>query len=90
MSSATTSGANQATGSARGTILVAALLFVALVVAAVGSPGAPLITAVAQDYGVSLTAAQWTLTSALLSGAVATPLLQPSPAAPTIQRTVGQ
>jgi hypothetical protein len=41
---------------------VAALLFIALVVAAIGSLGAPLITAVAQDYRVSLTAAQWTLT----------------------------
>jgi predicted MFS family arabinose efflux permease len=55
--------------------LPAALLFIALVVAAIGSLGAPLITAVAQDYHVSLVAAQWTLTITLLSGAVATPLL---------------
>lgn len=41
----------------------------------VGSLGAPLITAVAGHYRVSLAAAQWTLTIALLSGAVATPLL---------------
>ncbi|MBB5788517.1 putative MFS family arabinose efflux permease [Jiangella mangrovi] len=52
-----------------------ALLFVALVVAVVGSLGAPLITAVAADFGVSLAAAQWTLTAPLLVGAVATPVL---------------
>jgi predicted MFS family arabinose efflux permease len=55
--------------------LVATLVFIGLVVAAVGSLGAPLITAVADHYRVSLAAAQWTLTVALLSGAVATPLL---------------
>jgi predicted MFS family arabinose efflux permease len=55
--------------------LVAALLFIALVAAVIGSLGAPLITAVAQDYQVSLTAAQWTLTITLLSGAVTAPLL---------------
>jgi len=55
--------------------LVATAVFVALVVAVVGSLGAPLITAVAEHYRVSFAAAQWTLTIALLSGAVATPLL---------------
>jgi predicted MFS family arabinose efflux permease len=55
--------------------LVAVVVFVGLVVAVVGSLGAPLITAVAQHYDVSLAAAQWTLTITLLSGAVATPLL---------------
>ncbi len=55
--------------------LVPTLVFICLVVAVVGSLGAPLITAVAVDYGVSLSAAQWTLTIALLSGAVATPIL---------------
>jgi predicted MFS family arabinose efflux permease len=52
-----------------------ALVFVALVVAAVGSLGSPLITRVATDLDVSLAAAQWTLTVTLLSGAVATPVL---------------
>jgi predicted MFS family arabinose efflux permease len=66
---------NSATGVGRGTTLVAALVFIALVVAAIGSLGAPLITSVAQGYRVSLSAAQWTLTITLLSGAVATPLL---------------
>lgn len=55
--------------------LVATVVFVGLVVAVVGSLGAPLITAVAVQYRVSLSAAQWTLTVALLSGAVATPVL---------------
>ncbi|WP_430332818.1 MFS transporter [Rhodococcus sp. ACT016] len=55
--------------------LVATLVFIGLVVAVVGSLGAPLITAVSTDYGVSLAAAQWTLTIALLSGAVTTPVV---------------
>jgi predicted MFS family arabinose efflux permease len=64
-------------GRADGTsrLLVPALVFVALVVAAVGSLGAPLITSVATTMHVSLASAQWTLTAPLLSGAVATPLL---------------
>nr|WP_296766895.1 MFS transporter [Rhodococcus sp. (in: high G+C Gram-positive bacteria)] len=57
------------------TVLIAALIFIALVVAAVGSLGAPLITSVAANYGVSAATAQWTLTITLLTGAVATPLL---------------
>lgn len=56
-------------------LLVPSLVFIALVVAAVGSLGAPLITSVATAFHVSLAAAQWTLTITLLSGAVATPLL---------------
>lgn len=55
--------------------LSGALVFLALVVAAVASLGAPLITRVATAYDVSLAAAQWTLTITLLSGAVATPLV---------------
>ena len=56
-------------------VLVWVIVSVGLVVAVVGSLGAPLITAVADHYRVSLAAAQWTLTIALLSGAIATPLL---------------
>lgn len=56
-------------------VIRAALLFVALVTAAIGSIGAPLITAVAEEYEVSLSASQWTLTIALLAGAVSAPLL---------------
>ncbi|OZD04469.1 MFS transporter [Rhodococcus sp. 06-235-1A] len=56
-------------------LLVPALVFVGVVVAAVGSLGAPLITSVATTFGVSLSSAQWTLTVALLTGAVTTPVL---------------
>ncbi|MER7619675.1 hypothetical protein ABT361_48805, partial [Nonomuraea wenchangensis] len=56
-------------------LLVPALFFVVLVVAVVGSLGAPLITTVAGEFGVSLAAAQWTLTAPLLVGALATPVL---------------
>src|ERR1700744_324132 len=56
-------------------LLVPSLIFIALVVAAVASLGTPLITSVATTFGVSLDGAQWTLTIALLSGAVATPVL---------------
>ncbi|MEU9478701.1 MFS transporter [Streptomyces sp. NPDC048191] len=58
-----------------GRTLVPALMFIALVVAVVGSLGAPLITAVAGKFDVSLAAAQWTLTAPLLVGAIATPVL---------------
>jgi predicted MFS family arabinose efflux permease len=60
---------------ARPRVLVATLVFVALVVAAIGSLGAPLLTSVATTYRVSLAASQWTLTITLLTGAVAIPLL---------------
>ncbi len=56
-------------------LLVPSLMFIALVVAAVGSLSAPLITSVAVTFHVSLDSAQWTLTITLLSGAIATPLL---------------
>jgi predicted MFS family arabinose efflux permease len=56
-------------------VLVAVVVFVGLLVAVIGSLGAPLITAVAEHYDVSLAAAQWTLTIALLSGAVTTPVV---------------
>ena len=56
-------------------LLVPCLMFVALVVAAVASLGTPLITTVATTFHVPLDSAQWTLTIALLSGAVATPVL---------------
>lgn len=56
-------------------LLVPSLIFIALVVAVVGSLGAPLITSVSISYGVPLDVAQWTLTVALLTGAIATPIL---------------
>ncbi|MET8798363.1 MFS transporter [Nocardia sp. NPDC004568] len=68
--------------------LVPAAVLIALVVAVVGSLGAPLITAVAGEFGVSLTAAQWTLTAPLLVGAVATPVLGRLGAGPHRRRVV--
>ncbi|MFE2546666.1 MFS transporter [Actinacidiphila glaucinigra] len=55
--------------------LVTTLVFVGLVVAAMGSLGAPLVPTVAHDDHVSFVAAQWTLTIGLLAGAVVTPVL---------------
>ena len=55
--------------------LTRALVAVALVVAVIGSLGAPLITSVALGFRVSLDAAQWTLTVTLFTGAIAGPLL---------------
>ncbi|WP_344658058.1 MFS transporter [Catenulispora subtropica] len=63
-------------------------MFIALVVAAVGSLGTPLITSVATTFHVSLDSAQWTLTIALLSGAVATPLLGRLGAGPHRRATI--
>ena len=69
-------------------LLVPSLLFIALVVAAVGSLGAPLITSVATTFHVSLASAQWTLTVTLLSGAIATPVLGRLGAGPHRRGTV--
>ena len=69
-------------------LLVPSLMFIALVVAAVGSLGAPLITSVATTFGVSLDSAQWTLTITLLSGAVATPVLGRLGAGPHRRTTI--
>jgi MFS family permease len=46
-----------------------------LVVSAISSLGAPLLPAVASALDVSVSAAQWSLTSALLAGAIAAPIL---------------
>ncbi|MFG1781649.1 MFS transporter [Rhodococcus oryzae] len=74
-------------------MLVPSLVFIALVVAAVGSLGAPLITSVATTFDVSLASAQWTLTITLLTGAIATPVLGRLGAGPhrrgTILATLG-
>lgn len=55
--------------------LVPTLVFLGMVVAVVSSLGAPLIPAIASTYGVSLGAAQWSLTITLLVGALATPTI---------------
>jgi predicted MFS family arabinose efflux permease len=69
-------------------LLVPSLMFIALVVAAVASLGAPLITSVATTFHVSLNSAQWTLTIALLSGALSTPILGRLGAGPHRRATI--
>lgn len=56
-------------------LLVPALALLATVTGVVSSLGAPLVPSIADEVGVSLSAAQWTLTVTLLVGAVSTPLL---------------
>ncbi|MDI2030423.1 MFS transporter [Saccharopolyspora sp. TS4A08] len=57
------------------TRLSRSLVATALAGAVIGSVGAPLITPVATGLHVSLSAAQWTLTVPLLTGAIAGPVL---------------
>ncbi|MCF3961140.1 MFS transporter [Streptomyces fuscigenes] len=54
--------------------LVPGLIFVAMVVAVVGSLGAPLIPTIAQQDHISVGDAQWALTIVFLVAAVATPV----------------
>lgn len=51
------------------------LVYLIILVAVVASLGAPLLPSVQADYGVSVAAAQWALTIALLTGAIATPIV---------------
>jgi predicted MFS family arabinose efflux permease len=62
-------------GSVRDRALVPVLMFMGMVVAVVSSLGAPLIPSIAVDYNVSVGGAQWSLTIALLVGAVTAPIL---------------
>jgi predicted MFS family arabinose efflux permease len=55
--------------------LVPVLMFMGMVVAVVSSLGAPLIPTIAVDYNVGVGGAQWSLTIALLVGAVTAPVL---------------
>ncbi len=55
--------------------LVPVLVFLGMVVAVVSSLGAPLVPTIAAADGVSLAAAQWSLTITFLVGAVATPTM---------------
>ncbi|SOD73349.1 predicted MFS family arabinose efflux permease [Jatrophihabitans sp. GAS493] len=59
----------------RGRALVPVLVYVGLLVAVISSLGSPLIPTIATDYGVSLGAAQWSLTITLLVGAVSSPVI---------------
>jgi len=63
------------TSSRRDALLVPTLVFIGLLVAVVSSLGAPLIPTVAREDHVSLSTAQWVLTAALLTGALATPVM---------------
>lgn len=51
------------------------LIYLAMLVAVISSLGAPLIPAIAEAAGVSVTSAQWSLTVTLVMGAVATPVI---------------
>ncbi len=54
---------------------VPTLVTVAALVAIVSSLGAPLIPTIARSDGVSLSTAEWLLTAALMTGALATPVM---------------
>jgi MFS family permease len=68
--SASAGSVSRSTGS-----LVPVLVGVTMVVAIISSLGAPLIPSLARSLDVSLDTAQWSLTVALLAGAVAAPVL---------------
>jgi MFS family permease len=55
--------------------LVPVLVVMTLVASMISSLGAPLLPDIASSLSVSVSAAQWSLTAALLSGAVAAPIL---------------
>ncbi|UGS35255.1 MFS transporter [Capillimicrobium parvum] len=59
----------------RDAMLAPVLIFVTMVTAIVSALGAPLIPTIAEDLHVSISTAQWSLTAALLSGAIAAPIL---------------
>jgi MFS family permease len=56
-------------------LLTPVLFLVTLTVAVISSLGAPLIPLISTDLHVSLSDAQWSLTAALLSGAVSAPIM---------------
>jgi len=55
--------------------LVPTLVFIGLMVTVVSSLGAQLIPTIAETDHVSVSTAQWVLTAALLTGALATPVM---------------
>jgi MFS family permease len=65
---------SQGGGEASG-LLVPVLIGVTMVTGIISSLGAPLIPSVARSLHISLDSAQWSLTVALLSGAIAAPVL---------------
>ena len=71
---ATPAGAS-VSGSWRHRLTLPSLVTVAVLVAVVSSLGAPLVPSIARADGVSLSTAQWLLTAALMTGALATPTM---------------
>ncbi|WP_242884824.1 MFS transporter [Actinomadura litoris] len=61
-------------GGRRGALIGPVLVLATLVAGIISSFGAPLIPTVARDFHVSLSSAQWSLTVALLVGAVSSPV----------------
>lgn len=57
------------------TVLTSVLVFVTTVAAVVSSLGAPLIPSISHELHVPLSTAQWSLTAALLTGAVSAPIM---------------
>ncbi|MET0900431.1 MAG: MFS transporter [Mycobacterium sp.] len=56
-------------------LLLPTLILLTTVTGVISSLGAPMVPTIAVELGVSLGAAQWTLTASMLAGAVATPLM---------------
>lgn len=56
-------------------LLLPTLALLTTITAVVSSLGAPLVPSIAEAYDVRLTTAQWSLTAALLAGAIATPII---------------
>lgn len=63
------------TGGERRRLVLVTLALLTTVTAIVSSLGAPLVPAIAADLDVPLEDAQWTLTAALVAGAVSTPIV---------------
>ncbi|WP_327672757.1 MULTISPECIES: MFS transporter [unclassified Streptomyces] len=56
-------------------LLLPSLMFTALSVSVISTLGAPMVPTIAREQQVTLSAAQWVLTSTLLAGAIAGPVL---------------
>ncbi|AEM84054.1 MFS transporter [Streptomyces violaceusniger] len=62
-------------GTAHPRMLLPSLMFTALSVSVISTLGAPMVPTIAHEQRVSLSTAQWVLTSTLLAGAIAGPVL---------------
>ncbi len=59
----------------RARLMPGALVFIVMVTGVISSLGAPLIPSISDDLGVSLSAAQWSLTATLLVGVISSPVM---------------